>query len=126
MTLIAEDRDIDDDGVQDSSTWTSPEPETSDVQQELFYPEEANRREVILRNPGEGILSWRVEVDESSSDWLSVSPTEGKLLRGTALIAVEVTRGALAGPEELNGNLTVRSTGGSSISRKHAGARGSN
>ncbi|MCB9784092.1 MAG: carboxypeptidase regulatory-like domain-containing protein [Candidatus Omnitrophica bacterium] len=109
----AEDRDIDSDGVQDSSTWTSPDPETDDVQQSLFYPEEAGRREIILRNPGDGILSWRVEVDPGSANWLSVSPTEGKLIRGTAQVAVTVTRGALAGPSELNGNLTIRSTGGS-------------
>ncbi len=108
----AEDRDIDSDGIQDTSTWTSPDPETDDVQQSLFYPEDANRREIILRNAGDGILSWKVGVDPGSSDWLSVFPTEGKLLRGTAQIAVEVTRGAIAGPAELNGNLTIQSTGG--------------
>jgi subtilisin-like proprotein convertase family protein len=107
-----EDFDIDGDGAMDSSTWTFPDPETAGVQDSLVFPTDAVQREILVRNAGNGILSWRAYVDPAAADWLSLEPGQGKLLRGTDRISVMVSRGSLPGPDELLGMVNVETTGG--------------
>lgn len=107
-----EDIDLDGDGVLDRADWTHPEEESASIQDTIFIPKEANEREILVRNAGDGILYWEAEVDPAAASWLSIEPTQGRLLNTPQRISVKADRGRRTGPAELTGIIRVTSTGG--------------
>ena len=56
--------------------------------------EGSDHAQLLLRNSGTGILSWRARVDRDTATWVTITPQDGRIVRETAAVNIKFNRGA--------------------------------